>query len=350
MNIILDNIVFSLQKSGGISVYWYEIIDKVLKQKKNNYLFIEEDNKSENIFRKCLNINPNSFISGKVYSKKFFSRYREIDLKVQNRKFIFHSSYYRVVSEKVKKNNHVKQIVTVHDFTYEHFSSGLKKWIHSSQKRKAIDAADIVLCVSENTKKDLLYFFPEFSTKKIKVVYNGVSPDYYKISEFKIQDDESPFFLFVGSRATYKNFDFCVKAVAQMDIRYKLKIVGSKLNKEELRLLNNLLKDRWELMMNVENKKLNQLYNSAYTLIYPSSYEGFGIPLLEAMKAGCPFIALNASSISEVCQDAGVLIDNLEISAFNQAVMKIEKNRKEIIKKVSQEEMSFLGRNVMRKL
>jgi len=179
----------------------------------------------------------------------------------------------------------------------------------------------------------LLYFFPEFSTKKIKVVYNGVSPDYYKISELKIQDDESPYFLFVGSRATYKNFDFCVKAVSQMEMRYKLKIVGAKLNKEELSMLNNLLKDRWELMVNVENKKLNELYNSAYILIYPSSYEGFGIPLLEAMKAGCPFIALNASSISEVCQDAGVLIDNLEISSFNQAVVKIEKNRSEIIKK-----------------
>ncbi|KQO20454.1 hypothetical protein ASF10_17425 [Flavobacterium sp. Leaf82] len=333
MNIILDNIIFSLQKSGGISVYWYELIHKVLKQEKINSLFIEEKSRSENIFRKHLNILPTNLLSDKVYPEKKFSRYREIDLKIKNSNFIFHSSYYRTLSKKVKKNNIVKEVVTVHDFTYEHFSRGLKRWVHSSQKRKAINAADVVLCISENTKKDLLYFFPEFSNKEIKVVYNGVSSDYYNISELEINKSESLYFLFVGSRATYKNFDFCVQAVAQMDKRYKLKIVGSKLSKKELFILNNLLVDRWELLMNVDNEKLNQLYNEAYALIYPSSYEGFGIPLLEAMNAGCPFIALNASSISEVSQGAGVLIDKLEIDSFNEAVLKIDNNRDKIIKK-----------------
>lgn len=333
MQILFDNIIFSLQKTGGISVYWYEIIHKALKQENVNSLFIEEDNTSGNIFRKYLNFMPLKLLNSNEYTKKFFSRYREIDVKVKNSSFIFHSSYYRTLSKKVKKENNVKEVVTVHDFTYEHFSKGLKKWIHSAQKKKAINAADIVLCISENTKKDLLYFFPEFSKKEIKVVYNGVSSDYYNISEFDNIKSESQYFLFVGSRATYKNFDFCVNAVAQMDKRYKLKIVGSNLNKKELYMLNKLLLGRWELFTNVENKKLNQLYNDSYALIYPSSYEGFGIPLLEAMKAGCPFIALNASSIYEVSQGAGVLIDKLEITSFNEAILKIDTHRSEIIKR-----------------
>nr|WP_255411045.1 glycosyltransferase [Flavobacterium sp. 1] len=139
-------------------------------------------------------------------------------------------------------------------------------------------------------------------------------------------------FLFIGSREKYKNFDFAVKAIAQTN-KFKLNIVGSVLRVEEVAMLNQLIPGRWELFNNIENLTLNELYNNAYALIYPSSCEGFGIPLLEAMKAGCPFIAFNSSSIPEVAGDAGVLIDRLEVLLFNESISIIEKNREEIVKK-----------------
>lgn len=330
MKIIFDNIVFDLQKTGGISVYWYELFDRVLNNKTITKSFIEENDVSDNIFRNKLNIGAESIIIPDT--KQWFSRYRSIDLDVRNSKFTFHSTYYRTLSNNVKKNNNVKEVVTVHDFTYEYFSKGIKRWLHSFQKRRAIRAADVVICISENTKKDLLYYFPELAKKDIRVIYNGCSIDYFVDPEFKYSEQLGLSFLFVGSRAAYKNFNFAVEAVSK-NINFKLRIVGSNLNKNEVERLNKFLPERWEFFNSIDNAKLNELYNSSYALLYPSSYEGFGIPLLEAMNAGCPFIAFNSSSIPEVAGDAGVLLEKLTIEDFNNAVLKINKNRDEIILK-----------------
>jgi len=333
MKIIFDNIIFSLQKSGGISVYWRELINCVLSFSDITISFIEENDKNKNIFRNNLNIDSRNILGKKLYITKKASRYRKIDLKISNYNFIFHSSYYRTLSKNVKKNNSVKEVVTVHDFTYEYFAKGLKKMIHTMQKKKAIKAADVVLCISQNTKKDLLHFFPEFSNKDIRVVYNGVSSEYFKISDVINDKDQISYFLFVGSRAAYKNFDFCVSAISQQNAKYRFKIVGPELDKKEIVTLNKFLLGRWDFVGNVENNKLNQLYNNAFALLYPSSYEGFGIPIVEAMKAGCPFIALNASSIPEVSGDAGILLERLDFNLFNDAVSKLTKNRKEIVER-----------------
>ena len=330
MKIVFDNIIFSLQKSGGISVYWYELISRMLNQSDINCLFIEEKSKNGNIFRDQLTIDANYFFFCDYKWSNFLGRYRSLELKTKNDNFIFHSSYYRTVSKSVKKKNNIQEIVTVHDFTYERFSSGLKKWVHSWQKKKAIKAADVVICISENTKKDLLYFYPQFSNKDIRVVYNGVSKDYNVIPELKETNDNTPFFLFVGSRTGYKNFDFVVEAVSTLE-NYVLKIVGGPLSKNESIFLEKNLSGRWQFIENVDNLQLNVLYNQAFALLYPSSYEGFGIPIVEAMKAGCPFISIRGSSITEVAGEAGYLMEELNIEDFNLGVELIKNNRDKIV-------------------
>jgi len=332
MTVIIDLIAFSLQRSGGISVYWYEIIERILNESHFKPSFIEEKSININIFRKELEINENKMVPCEARLVNYLSRYRALNLKKKSESFIFHSTYYRTLNKKTKKYNNVKEVVTVHDFTYEIFNKGLKKWVHSFQKRKAIRAADVVICISENTKKDLLHFYPEFALKDIRIIYNGVSKDYYNLPVVKSVKEKELFFLFVGSRVSYKNFAFAVKVIAQTN-GFNLKIVGPKLDHNEIILLDNYLSNRWEILANVNNIELNVLYNMAFALLYPSSYEGFGIPLLEAMKAGCPFIALNYSSIPEVAGDAGVLLDNLTAENFNDAVVMINKNRNKIIER-----------------
>lgn len=319
MNITLDNIVFSLQKAGGISTYWFELSSRILRDY-DNVLFIEREN--ENIVAKNLIVSKERILKTGI-SNLLLDRFVNIKLSKINEAFIFHSSYNRITT-----NRNAKQVLTIHDFVHERFYTGIRRFLHSYQKGKAIKKADVIIVISENTKKDLMLFFPKINPYKINVIYNGVSDDFFPIKGKSITND----FLFIGSREKYKNFDFAVKAVAQTN-KFKLNIVGSVLSEEELVMLNKLIPERWVLFSNVENATLNELYNSAYALIYSSSYEGFGIPLLEAMKAGCPFIAYNSSSIPEVAGNAGVLIDRLEILLFNEAVSVIDVNREEIVKK-----------------
>jgi mannosyltransferase len=74
----------------------------------------------------------------------------------------------------------------------------------------------------------------------------------------------------------------------------------------------------------ISTKDLNILYNNAFCLLYPSSYEGFGIPIAEAMKAGCPVVSSNRSSIQEVADDAGLLVDKIEVEEFVKVILKLE--------------------------
>jgi mannosyltransferase len=317
MKIILDNIVFALQKVGGISIYWFELYSRILRDNKD-VLFVDRIN--DNIVAKRYVIDKKKIINLGI-NNLLIDRFVNIPLKEINELFIFHSSYNRITT-----NRKGKQVITVHDFVHEKYYSGIRKILHSYQKSKAIRKADAIIVISENTKKDLLSFFPKVNPDKVHVIYNGVSGDFFPRKEKVIAN----YFLFIGAREKYKNFDFAVRAVSQTD-GFKLNIVGSILDKEEIKILNKFIPGRWELHNNIENLKLNELYNDAFALIYPSSYEGFGIPLLEAMKSGCPFIALNSSSLPEVAGDAGILIDRLEITLFNEAVLTIGKNREEIV-------------------
>jgi mannosyltransferase len=105
-------------------------------------------------------------------------------------------------------------------------------------------------------------------------------------------------------------------------------IGGSLLSKKELFFINSkIASENYIHFHGVSNKKLNEFYNLTHCLLYPSSYEGFGLPLLEAQKAGCPIIAANASSIPEVVGQSGILIDEISSSEIVKAILKLSDNK-----------------------
>jgi len=283
MKIIFDNIIFSQQRVGGISIVWYEIIKRILKEKQITSLFIEYKNGNKNLFRNLLSIQPEKTINHSDFLLKI-RRYFNPNLSIEE-KTIFHSSYYRTCNQK-----NVINVTTVHDFTYEKYYHGIAKSLHCIQKYRAINNSDIIICISENTKNDLLKYLPKTDRTKIRVIYNGVSDD------------------------------LAVEVVKKFN--YNLILVGGgDLTDTELKLLNYKIGDeKYKYMGSIQNNQLNELYNNAFCLIYPSEYEGFGIPILEAQKAGCPVIAFDGSSIKEIAGNTPLLFKKYTIDEISNCV------------------------------
>ncbi len=301
--IYIDTIIFDLQHAGGISVYFYEIIKRLLADKEVESHFIVSDGKKDNIYWDRLNLPEDKIIK----YNKFLNRYRGVNYK-ETRKHTFISSYYRY-----SKNKNAANITIVHDFTYEYFSSGLRKIVHHWQKMKAIYKSDTAICISKNTQNDL----NKFSKRKVDsvVVYNGVSDAYHAMTGVEVADalksltvetatviESGNYVLFVGQRGGYKNWKSAVDLFKQLpENYYMISVGGGELTGEEIKLLANDCKRHFKLGALTE-EQLCLLYNKAYCLLYLSEYEGFGLPVAEAEQCGCPVIAMNKSSIPEIAE------------------------------------------------
>src|ERR1700754_2464700 len=316
-----DNILFYLQKSGGGSVYWGELVKRFNNEPA--VTFIQPNLGSSNIVLNDLNLNP--IIKESDIPLKIL-RYLPVTRKLEENS-IFHSSYYRYCNEK-----HVKNVVTVHDFIYEHFEKGMPRFVHNKQKGMAVKKSQGIICISNSTKDDLFKFFPSLiKNKQISVIYNGVSKDFQLINDktkLTVQYPDiihSKYILYVGHRTRYKNFNFAVHVVKALPANYKLVIVGNSLSESELKNLKDNIPDKFKFFGNVSNTELNNLYNISECLIYPSSYEGFGIPVLEAFQTGCPVVAQNIPSVKEISEDAAVLIDGLDLLGFRDGIINLAK-------------------------
>lgn len=311
MVILLDNIIFSLQKYGGISAVWSEHLKQVLVDKDLRSHFLEFSNK--NIFRDKLVISKDLILFN-PYSHFPIGLQRFLNPNYLKQKGIFHSSYYRITN-----NPNIANITTLHDFTYERFRKGIVKLVHHYQKDIAIKSSKRIICVSHSTKEELFKFYPKINPDHVKVIYNGVNSIYQPLtnkdeSNLRILIDFSSkeFVLFIGNRKNkYKNFEIAVNACRIANL--PLVIVGGGLlnSIENSYLIDKLGLTRYKSLQEVSNDQLNLLYNHAFCLLYPSVSEGFGIPIIEAQRTGCPVISTNCSSIPEVAGKGAILLNDI---------------------------------------
>lgn len=323
MDLYYDNIVYGLQKIGGISSYWYELSKRYQRDPQVNVRFIETGTEEPNILRRLLQIEPEDVILKKT-STMYLERFLRVQLQALEQASVFHSSYFRVPV----KHPRLRVVTTVHDFTYERYVKGPRLWLHRLAKKRAILESDAIITVSDHTRNDLLEFFPNIHPSRVRVIYHGVSDAFKPLSGKR--DCQRLKFLYLGFRDPYKNFSFAVDIVRGLDDAH-LNVVGRPFSAQEKQVLESKIPGRYTLYSNVSTPELNALYNEAFCLLYPSSYEGFGIPLLEAMRAGCPFIALHASSIPEVAGNAGVLLSALDLEEAWHAVDLIRANREQFV-------------------
>jgi len=320
MNIILDDIIFSLQRSGGISTYWSELTRRLDPDEVHH---VDSSGKSANLFTAERDIDSTRLIPGSKLPVRL-RRYLPVNDRV-SAPHIFHSSYYRYSTSRSALN-----VSTVYDFVYELFRDGLAQHMHHWQKSAAVAHSTAVICISKSTMEDFHHFYPHFRGK-VKMIYIGISEDYRILPDVEKKQQV----LFVGERSGYKNFGAVVDAVALLR-RYSLAIGGGKeLNGAEREKLDARLLGRYTHFHSISNERLNILYNESHCLAYPSSYEGFGIPVGEAMKAGCPVVAGSAPALAEVGGDAALYLKAATGRQIADAILSLEEGnrRADLIRK-----------------
>ena len=224
----------------------------------------------------------------------------------------------------------------VHDMIHEKFPQYVTDAnITIGHKKKVITRANRIIAISENTKKDIIEIF-NINPQKIDVIYHSTSMKHFS-GKHKLQIPES-FLLFVGDRTPYKNFKRFMETFAQIHEQDKTLFAiytGSKLKKDEQDMLIGMGIFEYTIHIKASDQALSELYSRALLFVYPSLYEGFGIPILEAYACHCPVALSNTSCFPEIAGDAAVYFDPYSISSMSEAITKViynEEKRSQLIR------------------
>jgi len=229
---------------------------------------------------------------------------------------IWHSTYYTMLERWV---GYV--VVTVHDMIYERFADFFNRPIDEQVrdlKRRCVLTADSVICVSETAQKDLLHFY-DIDVTKTRIIPLAHSERFKRLGNVDYSPKAAtvkPFLLYVGDHQSHhKNFGVLLRAYCNWPRRKEadLVVVGKPSPKKEDSLQQLGIRDQIHFLTNISAQRLNLLYNQASAFVYPSLYEGFGIPLLEAMACGCPIIASRIPSTVEVAGDCPIYFEPMQV-------------------------------------
>lgn len=220
-----------------------------------------------------------------------------------------------------------KLAIVVHDLiTFLHPTDHalFPKLVECLTLPKAIQKARFLICVSKRTAQDLATLFPQVHKKPVLIAPPGVSPQFHPTRTQKM-DLPQRFILAVGTLIPRKNFQLLFQAFPYLAEKQKdlhIVIAGAKGWKHShiVRTIPLILKDRIHFLGHVNDTQLTELYSRAQMLVFPSLYEGFGIPPLEAMACGCPVITSNAASLPEVVDDAALTVDPHNPKALAEAI------------------------------
>lgn len=224
-------------------------------------------------------------------------------------------------------DEHIARVVTIHDLVWKKAGATMRpfsKLMESLLMPRAIAATDLIMADSEATAQEIAHYFPE-AASKTRVVYLGAtefpaSGGDVLLADFGIQ---KPYFLFVGTLEPRKNLQRLLEACANLseELResYVLVIAGGQgWGGIDLQQMVRSLKieKQVHILGYVGDEALSTLYKHARFLVMPSIYEGFGLPLVEAMSFGRPVLTSNTSSMPEVAAEAGLLVDPYSVDSI----------------------------------
>jgi glycosyltransferase involved in cell wall biosynthesis len=336
MQVIYDYQIFCWQNYGGISRYYTKIIEELLNKKVDAHIIspIYQNQYLKLLPKNCIHgYKLNYFLPKTARIIKFLNNLLSPLLISQSKLSpdIIHETYF--MSKSITCSAKAR-VVTVYDMIHEKFPNYFpRNDPTSSNKLKAIKRADHIICISNSTKNDLCNFF-NVPLEKISVVYLACE-DFNKPVNKNFFQNDRPFLLHVGGRGLYKNFIQTLKALSlSPKLKETFDIIafgGGKFTTDEKNYIYQLgFSEKSIKQLSGNDELLNNLYNQASALVFPSFYEGFGLPLLEAMAHGCPVIASKVSSIPEVASNAAQYFDPSSVEDLQEAITKVmfDKNRR----------------------
>lgn len=331
MKILYDHQIFIYQDFGGISRYFYELMNAFGKDKDIGF-DLALDYSNNHYIKKARFVKSKPFFKTRKFKGKnrllhYLNMRGERKLLIGKDYDVFHPTYYDPYF--LKYIGDKPFVLTIHDMVYELFpqifSSGDKTSEH--KKLLALKATKII-AISENTKRDMIKLLG-IKEDKIEVIYLANSLCAEAIEQGKCVASELPqkYLLFVGNRRVYKNFDTFIESISQLlkdDEDLNLICAGGgKFTPSEIVSLEKLGVIHKVTQRPFDDNQLSQLYLNALAFVFPSLYEGFGIPILEAFACGCPVIASNVSSLPEVAGDAAEYFDPDDKMSILSAVKKV---------------------------
>jgi glycosyltransferase involved in cell wall biosynthesis len=325
--VVYDHEVFSSQKFGGVSRYFCEIATRI--GQRNHWrtqvvapLHFNRHLASSNLSTIGIYIpNPHPRLDP-IYH--WASNIVAPMAMAMSSPDLIHQTYF---ADRQRRSN-VPVVITVYDMIHELYPQYFSDNDTTRQrKRESVFAADRIICISHNTAKDLTECLGVPSAK-ITVTHLGFSAVFGRQRESQnslMQSSNRPYLLYVGQRGGYKNFGRFLEAYASsaplvrnMDV---IAFGGNPLTKKEL-IRNADFRLRPDAIRHVagDDEALAAYYSGARAFVYPSEYEGFGIPPLEAMSCGCPVICGGGSSIPEVVGTAGEYFDASNVESIRTAI------------------------------
>jgi len=321
MRVVFSHDIFSAQRYGGISRYFSELIAAILARDQ----FVEV----------YAGFYVNRYLDKLHGASGFHGRpvrgplANKLALRVLNevgqlltihfdRGTVLHRTYY----PPVETARHAAVVTTVHDLVHERFGGGPLARLNSVFKRRSCARADVVIAPSQSTKRDLVDLWA-VASEKIAVIYEGSRP---VTSTGGTELDRSPsptgkpFLLFAGMRGGYKNFACLIDALARLPrVTAAFDLIcfgGGPLSIQEAGLIGQHGLTEVVHYVSGDDEVMARHYRHARALIYPSQWEGFGLPVLEAMRYGCPVLCSDTSSLPEVAGEAAVYFDPKNVESI----------------------------------
>lgn len=319
MRILYDYQILNDQKYGGISRYYFELISR-LEQYSDCEVILKAYGCDNYYFRNYKKSKMDGLI--KKLPRRLvvkINQYMTLG-KLQHKFDVIHPTYY---NNYILAKHNGKLIITVYDMIHEIFRGELSENVITN-KRNLILESDHIIAISDSTKRDILRFYPEIDQSKISVIY--IASNMQKNNNLQLRSMfPAKYVLFVGQRKGYKNFkNFCVAVKDILKSDNDLEVVctgGGSFSEAEIESFEKF-KNRFH-QINCDDELLSAAYTFAECFVFPSKYEGFGIPTLEAFACDCPVVLSNSSSMPEIGGDAVEYCDPNSIDSIRVAISRV---------------------------